>query len=170
MMNNKLYFPKNSCQMNSFDNWNFYFLKMAKLVSEKSKDPSTKVGAVITDNDHRIISTGYNGLPMGVNDSLDILNNRDLKLKQIIHAEENAIIFAKKDLTGNIIYLWPMISCSSCTSKIIQSGIKTIITVSNDIQRWQESFEISRNTYKQCGIEVYEYDINSFLKLEGNSI
>lgn len=163
----KLKFPESIEEMDSFTSWNFYFLKMAKLVSQKSKDPSTKVGAVITDKNHRIISTGYNGLPQGYGDPEDILNDRDKKLKQIIHAEENAIIFAKRDLTGNIIYLWPLISCSSCTSKIIQSGIKTLITVSDDNPRWQLSFKISRDTYEKCGVDVYEYNIESFQQLEG---
>ena len=78
--------------------WELRYLEMAKLVSTWSKDPSTKVGAVIVDSDNTVISVGFNGLPRRIQDTDQRLNNRDIKLKMIIHAEINAIITAKRPL------------------------------------------------------------------------
>jgi dCMP deaminase len=102
-----------------------YFINIANAVSLKSKDANTKVGAVIVDSNSRIVSTGYNGPAMGVVDLPERLT-RPQKYQYFIHAELNAIIFAKCDLTGTTLYstLQP---CVSCMSAIIQSGITTII-------------------------------------------
>lgn len=157
---------KNIKQLTSEEKWDLHFLKMAELVGRKSKDPSTGVGAVIVDENYRVISTGYNGLPQKLQDDNKILNNRDRKLKQIIHAEENAIIFAKQDLDNCILYLWPMISCSSCASKVIQAGIKKIITITNNEERWKKSFDISRESFRTAGVEVIEYNTNSYNEIK----
>lgn len=157
---------KNIKHLSSEEKWDLHFLKMAELVGRKSKDPSTGVGAVIVDENYRVISTGYNGLPQKLQDDNKILNNRDRKLKQIIHAEENAIIFAKQDLDNCILYLWPMISCSSCASKVIQAGIKKIITITNNEERWKKSFDISRESFRTAGVEVIEYNTNSYNEIK----
>jgi dCMP deaminase len=74
-------------------------LGMAVHVAKLSKDPSTKVGAVILDSKRRIVSGGYNGFPRGVEDSDERLNNRETKLRMTIHAERNALSFATAQLT-----------------------------------------------------------------------
>src|SRR5690606_1991352 len=74
-------------------NWNEYFMGMAVAASAKSKDPSSKVGAVIVDADRRIVSIGFNGPPCGTDD-VYAYSSRDTKLKRVLHAEENAILFA----------------------------------------------------------------------------
>lgn len=163
----KKYFPSSLSDLTSDDHWNFHFLGMAKHISKKSKDPGTKVGCVISDQDHRTISTGYNGLPQLISDDDKILNDRERKLMQIIHAEENAIIFAKQSISGSTVYVWPMLSCSSCASKLVQAGVKKVVTVSDSNDRWQKSFDISRKTFQSAGICVIEYNIESFEKLEG---
>lgn len=155
-------YVKNIKFLTSDERWDLHFIKLAEIVGKKSKDPSTGVGAVITDTKHRIISTGYNGLPQKLEDSKDVLENRDKKLKQIIHAEENAIIFAKQDLDGCILYLWPMISCSSCASKVIQSGIKKVVTITSNEDRWKESFDISRKSFNLAGVDIIEYGYKSY--------
>ncbi|NCA14162.1 MAG: hypothetical protein EBS89_08535, partial [Proteobacteria bacterium] len=76
--------------------WDRWFLGLAHYVSTASKDPSTKVGAVIVDAERRVVSVGYNGLPRGVEDSEERLHNREVKYKMIIHAERNAILFAQR--------------------------------------------------------------------------
>jgi dCMP deaminase len=73
--------------------WDKNFLELAKTVSTFSKDPSTQVGAVIVDDDKRVISIGYNGFPKGVRDD-HRLDNRELKYEMIVHAEANALLFA----------------------------------------------------------------------------
>ena len=73
--------------------WDMRFLEMAQLVASWSKDPSTKVGATIVDDDRRVISVGYNGFPKGVADNKR-LEDRDEKYKMIVHAERNALLFS----------------------------------------------------------------------------
>lgn len=137
--------------------WHKRFLELAQHIASFSKDPSTKVGAVIFDENYRIISMGYNGLPQKVLDSEERYNNRELKYKTVIHAEMNAILFAKKDLTNCSIATWPFMSCSNCTSAIIQAGIKRIIApeLPEELkERWKDSCELSIQLYKEANVEV----------------
>ena len=137
--------------------WHKRFLELAQHMSSFSKDPSTKVGAVIFDDSNRIISMGYNGLPQKVVDCEERYLNRDLKYKTIIHAEMNAILFARKDITGCSIATWPFLSCSNCTSAIIQSGIKRIIAPSLPEElkaRWEKSCDLSIELYQEAQVEV----------------
>jgi len=137
--------------------WHKRFLELAQHMSSFSKDPSTKVGAVIFDDSNRIISMGYNGLPQKVIDCEERYLNRDLKYKTIIHAEMNAILFARKDITGCSIATWPFLSCSNCTSAIIQSGIKRIIAPSLPEElkaRWEKSCDLSIELYQEAQVEV----------------
>ena len=71
--------------------WDIRFMQMAKEISNWSKDPSRKIGAVAIDENRRILSTGYNGFPAGIDDSFDRLNDRDKKYKYVTHAEKNCI-------------------------------------------------------------------------------
>jgi len=137
--------------------WDIRFLELAKLVSSWSKDPSTKVGAVITDNKNRIVSVGYNGFPTGIEDD-DRLNNRDTKYKIIIHGEMNAINFANKNLEHCTLYTYPFEPCSRCASIIIQSGITRVVTYENNIDRWEEDFKLSRQLFKEANIIMDYYN------------
>lgn len=135
--------------------WDNWFLGLAQYISTASKDPSTKVGAVIVDSDRRVISVGYNGFAKGVEDTEERLNNRDLKYKMIVHGERNAIIFAHRDLKGHTLYTWPFMPCSTCTSMVIQSGISRIVAPYSDNPRWAEDFKISEQMFKEAGVEVF---------------
>lgn len=141
--------------------WDYRFLDLAALVASWSKDPSTKVGAVVVNQQRRIVSTGYNGFPAKVPDLQNDLDNREVKYKKIIHAECNALIFAKQDLTDCCIYLHPFISCGPCTAQIIQSGIARVVTRKiTDVglyARWKDSITMSLEMYRDSGIEVLEY-------------
>lgn len=145
--------------------WNYRFMDMAHLVATWSKDPSSKVGAVIVDANRRIISTGYNGLAIGVEDSIERLTNRDIKYKIILHAEENAIMFAKRDLSGCSLYVTTLPPCAHCASLIIQSGIKTVYACKSDIpERWKESYDLTTAMFNESGVNLvfldYENKIN----------
>ena len=127
---------------------------MAKLVSTWSKDQSTKVGAVIVDSDNTVISVGFNGLPRRIQDTDQRLNNRDVKLKMIIHAEINAIITAKRPLNGTTIYTYPFMSCSQCAGLIIQSGICRHISYKTDNERWKDSFDLALEMFDEARVIV----------------
>jgi len=134
--------------------WELRYLEMAKLVSTWSKDPSTKVGAVIVDSDNTVISVGFNGLPRRIQDTDQRLNNRDIKLKMIIHAEINAIITAKRPLNGATIYTYPFMSCSQCAGLIIQSGICRHISYKTNNERWKDSFDLALEMFDEARVIV----------------
>lgn len=141
----------------SIQKWDNRFLELAQFVSNWSKDPSTKVGAVITDPDNRIISIGYNGFPKGVIDDLSMLNDRQTKYNMIVHGEMNAILFANKSLKSCTLYTYPFLPCPRCSSMIIQSGIVRVVSYKNTVDRWEKDFELSRLLFDQAKIELIEY-------------
>ena len=136
--------------------WDTRFLDLAEHVSKWSKDPSTKVGAVIVDSQRRIVSTGYNGFPVGVMDSYDRLTNRDNKYEMIIHAEANAILFAHQRMNGMTLYTTPFQPCSRCASLIIQSGISRVISyeIEESKNRWSDSFKLAKELFEEAGVEL----------------
>lgn len=136
------------------DVWDQRFLALAEHVSSWSKDPSTQVGAVIVDDNRRIVSTGYNGFPQGVADLPERLSNRVIKLDIIVHAEVNAVLFAQRDLTGCTLYTWPFQPCSRCAGIIIQTGIRRIVAPECKNSRWADSFVLSSNMFAEAGVEL----------------
>jgi dCMP deaminase len=119
------------------DNWDEYFLNIAKAVSIKSKDPRSPVGAIIVSQDNIVLSTGFNGFARGVHDDSHILRDADEKLKIICHAESNAIMNAARvgshPLQGTTIYVTKF-PCVACCNAIIQAGITRIYT--HDHEFW----------------------------------
>jgi len=138
--------------------WDQRFMDLAKMVASWSKDPSTKVGSVIVDRYNRVVSLGYNGFPRQVDDSPEWYNNREFKYAAVIHAEENAILFSQRDLTGCTIYV-VFHPCSNCAAKIIQCGIKRVVilkSTSEQIERWGKSFEVAKILFSNAGVKVDE--------------
>mgnify|MGYP003126501137 FL=1 len=137
--------------------WDLRFLEMSELVSSWSKDPSTKVGSVIVDNDRRVISLGYNGFPKGVADNAR-LNNREEKYKIVVHAERNALLFANTDVKNCSIFTYPFMPCPICAGMIIQSGISRVVSFKSNNERWGKDFEISRKMFQEADIQLLEYE------------
>tara|TARA_Y100000296_G_scaffold83013_1_gene113081 strand:+ start:652 stop:1137 length:486 start_codon:yes stop_codon:yes gene_type:complete len=137
--------------------WDYRFLEMAELISTWSKDPSTQVGAVIVDDERRIVSLGYNGFPKNICDNkrLDI---REIKYKMIVHAECNALLFASMNpATDYTIYTYPFMPCPSCAGMIIQSGINRVVSYKTNTVRWAKDFEISREMLSESEVLLAEY-------------
>ena len=111
--------------------WDELFILQAALISQKSKDPSTKVGCVIVGDDNAILSMGFNGFPRGINENEKDRWARPEKYHWIEHAERNAIYNAARNginLNGARAYLnWEPRPCADCTRALIQVGIKEII-------------------------------------------
>tara|TARA_R110000868_G_scaffold315517_3_gene576400 strand:+ start:1498 stop:1932 length:435 start_codon:yes stop_codon:yes gene_type:complete len=141
----------------SWKNWDNNFLDMAELVSKWSKDPSTKVGAVIVDDNNRVISVGYNGFPQNIEDN-DRLLERETKYNIVVHAEANALLFASRTVKGCTLYTYPFQPCSRCASLIIQSGIKRVVTVFNNDTRWVENFKLAKSLFSEAGIRMDYYN------------
>ena len=137
--------------------WKKRFLKLSKEISTWSKDPSTKVGALIISEDKNIISTGYNGFPRDIEDTEERLNNRELKYKFVLHAEMNCILNALyngRSVKDCILFVHGLPPCSECTKSIIQAGIKKVITDSKATDNWKESLKLSLEMLKEANVEI----------------
>lgn len=132
--------------------WHYRHMDAAQLVASWSKDPSTKVGARIVDAQHRVISEGFNGPPRGVTDDPSI--SRETKLRRTIHAEKNAILFARRDLTGTTLYVTHF-PCAQCAALIVQAGIMEVVTHSPTpefFERWRNDIEEAERIFKDAGV------------------
>ena len=140
-------------------NWSKRFIDLARHISSWSKDRSTKVGAVIVDQDNRVVSFGYNGFPSGFDDTIEERHERPVKYDYTEHAERNAIYNAARvgvSTKGCTIYLhW--FPCHECSRAIIQSGISKIVCVKpsdTESDKWKRSFELASQILKEGGVEV----------------
>lgn len=136
--------------------WDRRFLDIAAQIASWSKDPSTQCGAVIVDNQRRIVSTGYNGFPAGVADRAEWLENRDIKYRVVIHAEKNALLYAQRDLHDCTLYVYPIPPCAQCAAAIIQAGIRRIVSRApnyDQLSRWQADFDLARMLYNDVDAE-----------------
>ena len=122
-----------------FDNisWDEYFMSIALLSSLRSKDGNTKVGACIVSDDHKVLSLGYNGMPLGVSDeeipwagSKENKPYLETKYPYVCHAELNAILNSNHNLKGSTLYV-TLFPCNECTKAVIQAGIKKVVYLSD---------------------------------------
>ena len=118
-------------QRTDYISWDSFFMGVAQLASQRSKDPNTQVGACIV-KDYKIVGVGYNGFPNGIDDdhrdfswniNLDPLKS---KYSYVVHAELNAIFNATTGLKDAILYC-TLPPCNECVKAIIQVGIKEIV-------------------------------------------
>lgn len=138
--------------------WDEYFMGVAILSSYRSKDPSTKVGACIVNEDKRIIGIGYNGFPFGCSDEVfpwgKIGKELDTKYPYVVHAEPNAILNSTTSLKGATLYV-TLFPCNECAKLIIQSGIKHIVYMDDKYKdndyyiASRRMFDAANVTYKQ---------------------
>lgn len=142
------------------EKWDLRFLDKASFVSKWSKDPSTKCGAIVVRGINDSIKDGYNGYPPGVDDD-NTLNIRAEKYPRVLHAEVNAILRAKEDLTGCTIYVFPLPPCARCAGVIIQAGIKRVVSVRPSdperAARWESENEIAMDMFSKAGVSVSFY-------------
>jgi dCMP deaminase len=139
--------------------WDTRFIHLAKQVSTWSKDPSTKCGAVIVRPDNTVCSLGFNGFPRGMADTEERLNNREDKYSRVIHAEINAILFAREPIDGYTLYTWPFLTCDRCAVQVIQSGIKRVMAPALLVhdersERWKRNIDLAVSYYNETGVEV----------------
>ncbi|AAT75744.1 deoxycytidylate deaminase [Mesoplasma florum L1] len=142
----------------NFLNWEQFFMTVAKVCAMRSKDPSTQVGAILVNNLNQIISTGYNGFPRGVNDDEFPWTREgewiDTKYPYVAHAELNAIVSARTNLTDSDVYV-TLFPCNECTKIIIQAGIKKVYYLedkykdSNEVKASKRMLDAAKIEYKQ---------------------
>ena len=141
--------------------WDEYFMGVAILAAQRSKDPNTQVGACIVSNDNKILSIGYNGMPLNCSDD-DFTWERDTaddnKYFYTVHSELNAILnYRGGSLEGSKIYV-TLFPCNECAKAIIQAGIKTII-YKEDKYSDSPSVRASKRMLNAAGVRYYQYEI-----------
>ncbi len=141
---------------NNAISWTAYFMGIAHLSALRSKDPSTQVGAVIVDDEHKVVSIGYNGFPRGISDDLypweregDTL---ETKYPYVVHAELNAILNAPRSVKNCSIYV-SLFPCHECAKAIIQSGIQEIVYES-DKYADTDSVKASKRMCIDAGVKL----------------
>lgn len=144
------------------EKWDRRYLDLAKFVADSwSKDPSTKVGAVLVNYEHRREFIGYNGFPEGITDSVERYAEREMKYKLVVHAEVNALLKSGTMARGGVLYVYPSFSfppiCNECAKVAIQCGIKEIVGLEPDlndprVQRWMQAISISKIMFEEAGI------------------
>lgn len=150
--------------MDVVEKWDLRFLDIAKQIASWSKDPSSKLGAVAV-KDRRIVATGYNGFPVGVYDSESRYNDRETKLKFVVHAEMNCIYNAAKNgvsLEDATLYIDGIACCSECAKGVIQSGVGRVVMRYKPMKSgWAESFEITKQMFREAHVEFECYEVSS---------
>ncbi len=139
----------------NYISWDEYFMGVALLSAQRSKDPNTQVGACIVNDKNKIVGAGYNGLPIGCHDDEFSWSKEgeflDTKYPFVCHAELNAILNnIGMDLKGCTIYT-ALFPCNECTKAIIQSGISTVVYLSDKYEQ-SESARASKLMLDKVGI------------------
>ena len=138
--------------------WSETYFRIAKAIAGASKDPTTKVGAVIVRPDKTVASVGFNGFARGMDDSPEAYADRERKLRQVIHAELNCLLHMKEPATGCTLYVWPLPPCERCAPHIIQAGIANVVSPKIYAhERWYKSATYARAMFDEAGVTWEEY-------------
>ena len=138
--------------------WTRRYISLAKEIASWSKDPRTKVGAVVVGKEGQILSQGYNGFPRGIEDNPERLENREVKLKYVVHAEMNCIYNASlsgMSLKDSDLFVYGLPVCSECAKGVIQVGVKRVfMCYPGEIDdKWRDSFSTTQEMFFESGIE-----------------
>ncbi len=141
--------------------WDEYFMGIALLSAMRSKDPNTKVGACIVDENHKVVSIGYNGMPSGIDEEKVSWNKGeglDSKYLYVCHAELNAILNARDGtrLKDCILYV-TLFPCNECAKAIIQTGIKEVVYMENKYPDTTET-QASVLLFSLAGVKTRVYN------------
>jgi dCMP deaminase len=152
--------------------WDNHFLHLAQVRAGMSKDPSTRVGAVIVGPDKEERATGFNGFPRGIADLPERLNDRETKLQLVVHAELNAIVQAARvgvSVKECTLYLaatddsgmvWGGPPCTRCTVHVIQAGIRRVVSRPRKAvpSRWHADLDVAAALLAEAGVAYHEVE------------
>ena len=150
--------------------WDLYFLQLCIDTAKMSRDPSTRVGALIVGPDREIRSTGFNGFSRGIADTPERLNDRETKLKLVVHGEMNAVLAAARvgiPTKGCTLYLaatdksgatWGGSPCSRCVVEVIQAGIVEVVSFPKKAvpSKWHEDLALAEALLREAGVVYRE--------------
>lgn len=141
--------------------WWDYFMSLAYIASMRSKDPNTQVGACIVNEENRVVSLGYNGMPNGCSDdelpwARTASNPMDVKYLYVCHAEMNAILNKNShDCKGCTIFVI-LFPCNECAKLIIQAGIRQVVYLKEKYSN-DEKFMASKVLLQMAGVKIVQY-------------
>lgn len=130
--------------------WKKRFMETAEHFAQWSKDPSTKVGAIIVDCERRLVGAGYNGFPRGVSDDAERYEHKPTKYELIVHAESNALMNAVKSVSGCAMYSTKF-PCNECAKQIVQMGISKIVAP-HPTPDWAEKSSFALQMFREAYI------------------
>ncbi len=139
--------------------WDAYFMGIAMLSAQRSKDSNTQVGACIVNAENKIVSVGYNGMPRGCSDD-ELPWEREgafleTKYPFVCHAELNAILNSNVPLTDCTLYV-TLFPCNECAKAIIQSGIRRVVYLSNKYAG-TDAITASEMLFRMAGVRTELY-------------
>ena len=158
---------------NPASRWDVGFINLAlSFARDMSKDPNTKVGAVLVGPRREVIQMGFNGFPEGIADTPERLNDRALKNRLTVHAERNAMCLAARRgiaTEGSTVYLaatdqsgavWGGAPCVACLIELIQAGVRGIVTLPFKTvpSRWADDIAESRRLIRENGMGYREVE------------
>jgi len=143
--------------------WDEYFMAVALLSAQRSKDPNTQVGACVANEQNKIVGVGYNGFPWGCSDDELPWERQgkflDTKYPYVCHAELNAILNnVGIDLNGCRIYA-TLFPCNECAKAIIQSGIREVIYLSDKYSE-NKDVQVSKKMFSMAGVEYRKVQLS----------
>lgn len=145
--------------MRAITSWEAYFMQMAKQVSSRSKDPATKVGCVIVSVDNVVTTTGYNGIPAGVDDLPERME-RPAKYLWTAHAEENAVALAARvgaRLKGATAFVTHT-PCARCARSLIQAGVAKVYVGAGTTSMPAEEFDVAAQMFREAHVSVVKME------------
>jgi dCMP deaminase len=152
--------------------WDEYFMMLVHAISMKSKDESTHIGALIIDDTHRILTTGYNSFPSGIDDTVPERQVRPYKYYWFEHAERNCIYSAARKgiaLDNSIMYT-NGVPCVDCGRAVVQAGIKRVIYSeawnNSNTDKWTEEAKITQELFEEAGVLLLGYAGHIQTKIE----
>lgn len=145
------------------DKWDRRYFGLAKQISNWSKDPRAKVGAVLLNGQGWPIALGYNGFPAGVEDDVRKYEDGALKNKMVVHAEQNALLCSGAGARNGTIYVFGKPVCPRCAVLLIQAGIKRVVGIQPDPSRNPDSDThrdglVSLQMFKEAGTQFTALD------------
>lgn len=143
--------------------WADLWMKFAFLVAQRSKDPNTQCGCVLVSPDNREIAIGYNGFAAGIPENDERWQRPD-KYDRVIHSEANAILNAKRDVSGWCAYI-TMTPCHQCANLLVQANIKTVVFQNEPQNKEAFKYDFAIKTLSEGGVTVVQRNENGQVKI-----
>lgn len=134
------------------DRWDLFFMELARVASTMSKDPSSKVGAVLARG-REVVALGFNGFPPGIADD-ERLHDRPAKYELVVHAEMNALLRAGASARGATLYNYRLPPCLVCAKHVIAAGVREVVCCATPPVRWYAEMARAAHVLGEAGVTL----------------